>query len=76
MIHDESKELRMLYKQPYVPFFEYAAVDLREAFGLEGGTHTFTIHFYALIHGYMKEGHVEDEAGDFLVIDFIRHEAD
>jgi hypothetical protein len=74
VIDDQSKELRMLYQQPYVPFFEYCAVDLREAFGFEGGTHTFTIHFYPLIHGYMEGGHVETKAGDFVVIDFIRAE--
>jgi len=83
VIHDESREMRFPYYWKYEPFFGYAAVDLREAFGLKGGTHTFSIQLYPLIQGYMKEpppdavitaGGINTVAGDFILVDFIRAE--
>ena len=59
------------------PWDAYYAYDLREKFNLEGGIHSFDIKFYYLPWSMTDSvTTVNSNLGDYLVIDFIRAEAE
>jgi hypothetical protein len=73
IVQEETNQMRLLLEHNYPDFFyDYNAVDLREAFGLKGGVHRFTIRFYVLANDCTKED--QKEAGDYLILDFLRAE--
>jgi hypothetical protein len=80
VLHHGSGTMLMLAERHDSGFYEYYAYDLRELFGLEGGTHAFSIKFYPLackVHLVTEKQQniwTNAEAGEYQVLDFMRLE--
>jgi len=71
---DSGTEL-LLEENYYAPWDGYRAFDLRKLFGLTG-THTFRIRYYYLGVKPVGKTSVIAQPGDYVVLDFLRAEAE
>lgn len=73
----QTKQLVMVVEQPWPPYHNYCAYDLRTRFPDAHGKRTFDIKFYYLGLRMVNDKEIyHAKAGDFIVLDFLRFEAD
>jgi hypothetical protein len=77
VIHVESGRTVTLAEAAWAPFHDYRAYDLRKAFDLKDGTHTFQVKLYFIGTNYVASDRcLTAKKGDYLAVDFMRVEAD
>lgn len=77
VVHNASGRNVLIVEKHWPPFFDYHARDLRKAFELDGGVHSFDIKFYFLgVNHPSNTDQTKARKGDALVIDFLRCEAE
>lgn len=77
IIDHETKKLVMIVEQPWPPYHNYRAYDLRTSFPNTQGKRTFDIKFYYLGLRMVNDKEIYlAKPGDFIVLDFLRFEAD
>jgi hypothetical protein len=65
----------LLEENYYAPWDAYRAFNLRDLFGLSG-PHTFRIKYYYLGVKSVEKASAMAQPGDYIVLDFLRAEAE
>jgi hypothetical protein len=72
----ETGAMALLIERHWPPYYDYHAFDLRKIFNIPGGKRRFMLKFYYLGMRPIEKTVIDSQTGDFMLLDFLRAEAE